>query len=350
MGGAVSEQRREAQPGWEKVVDLKEVPSMSYKYLSDQFERFRALNYPEYILVFGTTLLLDHSKALGESRWDVMESVAISTFSFQVGQEDGDGGKISRWQKYCMDELGKKHGKTFRYKRLVGMSLESRGEIEKALEVYKQLLKFDPEDLEVRRRVISVMFEKNPSLIEDHLKECIMDVMAWKMKAYHLLTHQVDYKSALFCMEEVLLHEPQNIETVNIIAEIHLALGDYSRSRQYFCLAINIQKSNLRALWGILLCSLLKTESSRPKKNTKSESSVISDYDLKLTQLVVKQIINLYSEQNPNPDSLIKHKKDLDVKDAANIDTGINKGTENITVSMVVGELIDYYTNRIRGL
>ncbi|OII72718.1 uncharacterized protein cubi_01668 [Cryptosporidium ubiquitum] len=356
MGGVASKQSMETKPSQVEILNLKEIQSLPYKELYKQFEKYKKLNYVEYVLLLGTRLLLDHNRKLGERRWEVMESIAISTFHFQVKyEEDGDKNKISKWQKYCMDELNKKYGKTFRYKKLVGMLLESRGETEKALDVYKQLLKFDPEDLEIRRRVISVLFENNKSLLDEHLKECIMDVNAWKMKAYYLLTHTIDYKSALFCMEEILLHEPQNIETINIIADLHLALGDYTRSRQYFCLALNIQKSNLRALWGILQCNLLKSDYSNQNKGNKSkiESSMISDIDHNLTQLTVKQIINLYSENDSDSDSnIINNKKDI------NIDTvtcnNNNKGTDNhqmeIKTSMIVSELLDYYTNRIKGL
>ncbi|KAJ1604936.1 TPR domain-containing protein [Cryptosporidium canis] len=354
MGGVISEQEREAWPESGEVLDLGSIPEMPYRDLQRLFERSKALSLSEYVLLFGSTLLLDHSKALGEDKWEVMESIVISTFNFQVRPEETEAGaeveteakakaKIYRWQSYCMDRLREKHGGTFRFKRLVGMQLESRGEIDKALQVYRQLLKFDPEDVEVRRRVISVLFEKNPSLVDDHLNECIMDVTAWKMKAYYLLSYKLDYRSALFCMEEVLLHEPQNLETINTIADIYLALGDYSRSRQYFCLAINIQKSNLRALWGVLHSSLLKTGrlGSPGTSRSKSKSKVqdLTDHDRKLVQLAVKQIISVYSPYDSDPNSGSQSKRDHDL--------GTRDNQISITMPMIASEMIDYYTSRL---
>ncbi|KAH8583236.1 2xTPR domain containing [Cryptosporidium sp. chipmunk genotype I] len=349
MGRVISEQSKGNSSGQSEIVNLKEIQNLPYKELYSYFEKYKALNYVELVMLLGTTLILDHNRKLGERKWDVMESIAISTFHFQVKyEEDGHRNKISKWQKYCMDELNKKHGKTFRYKRLVGMLLESRGEIEKALDVYRQLLKIDPEDLEIRRRVISVLFENNESLVDEHLRECIMDVNAWKIKAYYLLTHTLEYESALFCMEEILLHEPQNIETINIIADLHLALGDYSRSRQYFCLALNIQKSNLRALWGILQCNLLNNTDYNQNKNSNSnvENFTISDNDHKLTQLAIKQIINFYSENHSNFNN---NKKDNNIDTDIDTDT-YNKNKAEITMSMIASELLDYYTSRIKGL
>ncbi|TRY52130.1 Tetratricopeptide repeat [Cryptosporidium tyzzeri] len=359
MGGAISEQSRNTNLDQDNIMDLKKIKNLSYKELYNQFEKYKALNYVELVILLGTTLILDYNRKLGERKWDVMESIALATFHFGVKYEnDGHKNKISKWQKYCMDELNKKHGSTFRYKKLVGMLLESRGEIEKALDVYKQLLKFDPEDLEIRRRVISVLFENNVSLIDEHLRECIMDINAWKMKAYYLLTYTLEYESALFCMEEILLHEPQNIDTINIIADLHLALGNYSRSRQYFCLALNIQKSNLRALWGILQCNLLKNDAYNQNHNSKSkvDNSIVSNNDHKLTQLAVKQIINIYSENDSNS-NINKKDIDYDINNNNHTNNNNHKGNHNfsqnkieITTSMIVSELLDYYTSRIKGL
>ncbi|KAK9172863.1 Tetratricopeptide repeat family protein [Cryptosporidium meleagridis] len=353
MGGAYNEQSRNTDLDQDKIMDLKEIKNLSYKELCNQFEKYKALNYVELVILLGTTLILDYNRKLGERKWDVMESIALATFHFGVKYEhDGHNNKISKWQKYCMDELNKKHASTFRYKKLVGMLLESRGEIEKALDVYKQLLKFDPEDLEIRRRVISVLFENNVSLIDEHLRECIMDINAWKMKAYYLLTHTLEYESALYCMEEILLHEPQNIDTINIIADLHLALGNYSKSRQYFCLTLNIQKSNLRALWGILQCNLLKNDACNQNHHNKSQvdDSITSNNERKLTQLAVKQIINICSENYSNSNI---NKKDIDHDINYNNGNGNLNNNQNkieITTSMIVSELLDYYTSRIQGL
>ncbi|KAF7458156.1 putative ER membrane protein complex subunit 2 [Cryptosporidium felis] len=313
-------------------MDLREIQKLSYSELCARFEHFSKLgNRAEYIILLGTTLLLDHSRRLGERKWDIMESIAISTFQFELKEDQKKNAeskisKVLKWQKYCMDELSKKHGNTFRFKKLVGMLYESRKEYGKALELYKQLLKFDPEDLEIRRRVISIKMSESGwedfSLLDQHLNECIMDVNAWKMKAYYLLNLAKDYHGALYCMEEVLLHESQNLDTINIIADLYLAIGNYSRSQQYFCLALSIQKTNLRALWGIIQCNSLKYEhlstesssssTSNRNKGARREGCEISEKDKKLTQLAVKHIINIYSGLEENRSQNSADKKDED--------------------------------------
>ncbi|KAH8739047.1 hypothetical protein FG386_003680 [Cryptosporidium ryanae] len=344
---------------------LTEIDSLGYSELLKEYEYYRNNNIRELVLIYGSTLLINYKSRLGDYKWDIMENILISTFGFGIKEEQDVkhkdninkheyivSDKMIKWQKYCFNELNKKYGNTFRFKKLVGMLFESRGEHDKAIEIYKKLLKLDPEDLSLRMRLICILHNKIPDLIEDHIKECIMDIDAWKFKAYHLLLIGKDYKDILYCMEELLLHEPQNLDIINTIADIYMVLGDIINSKKYFSLALNIRKTNIRALWGILQCKI-KTSQFSNKGGIKSKSVFKKDKDYnvecqnnklqssldKLSELVIKKLIDIYScieVKNNNVENETVCKK-------------LNKPVI-ITPSMVASRLIDRYSNKIRNL
>ncbi|KAK6591165.1 hypothetical protein RS030_101599 [Cryptosporidium xiaoi] len=345
---------------------LTEICNLEYNDLLKEYEYYKNNNRRELILLYGSTLLLNYNNKLGNYKWDIMESILISTFGFGVKEEvnrDKDendscksivSDKIIKWQKYCFSELDKKYGSTMRFKKLVGMLFESRGEYDKAIDIYKKLIKFDPEDLTLRMSLIRILHNKMPDLIEDHIKECIVDIEAWRFKAYNLLLVGKDYKNILYCMEELLLHEPQNLDIINTIADTYMVLGDVINSRKYFSLALNISRTNIRALWGILQCEVSELSSqngsgnkvnnntSKREKNCsdKRKSNKSQTSPDKLAELAIKKLINIYS--------------DVEIKNNSNIEKeennqGLNKPVI-ITPSMVASRLIDCYYNKIRNL
>ena len=65
----------------------------------------------------------------------------------------------------------------------------------------------------------------------------------------------MNYEKALFCFEEVLLIEPDNIANMIRIAELYYTKGrteeNLTYARKYFCFVLTCDPSNYRALHGL---------------------------------------------------------------------------------------------------
>merc|ERR1711988_1589300 len=106
---------------------------------------------------------------------------------------------------------------------------------------------------------------------------------------------------ASFCFEELVLNNPRSIYNVVTYAELLYSQGDYDLSRKYYCLALELDSTNIRALWGfILACS-----------NTKKASETTND----LKECAIERLRNLYQNQKNRPrHSMIANRSSLNCR------------------------------------
>lgn len=194
------------------------------------------------------------------------------------------------------DKFGKANGTKINL--LKGLVCESKNKHVEALNIYKTLLEKNPCDVLTRCKFINVKknFEKNINkiiyLLNEHLKEFPTDVEAWHELGEIYLKHG-SFKYALYCFEEILLHNPRNIYIVLTIAEIYCTLNNLELSSKYFCLALHIQHINIRALWGIVLINRKRYEHVK-KKATQD------NVDIVLTVKCINTLHKLYEESKLN--------------------------------------------------
>jgi len=210
-------------------------------------------------------MLSKYSAKLGDELWSVLESVLLNAVEYRQ----------TEWITYCIERLKNQFPKSRRVKRLLGMIREAMGDWESALNIYASILEEVPEDGATRKRVIAVHkcqgnTAKCADLLNKHLEEFVMDAEAWH-ELGHLYIVECQMSRALFCFEELLLHDPNKLYCVLTYAELLGSTGDVENCRKYYSFALSIDPNCLRALWGILMIS------DNQKPSTKGTSKRIGD-------------------------------------------------------------------------
>jgi tetratricopeptide (TPR) repeat protein len=165
-----------------------------------------------------------------------------------------------------------------RIKKLQGLLYESEEKYEEADNLYRELLKKDPTNTFIMKRQICIRkslgdINTTIKLLNEYLKIFMADSEAWQELADLYISQQM-YKNAAFCIEEVILSSSQNYHLYSRYGEILYTLGGYDNlklARKYFCYSLELyQKSNLRALYGILMTTIsisLTKQGKQDKEN-----------------------------------------------------------------------------------
>lgn len=83
------------------------------------------------------------------------------------------------------------------------------------------------------------------------------DTEAWQ-ELGELYVAENDFNKAAFCVEELILHNPHNHLLHQRYADIRYTQGGFDNvetARAYYCQALKLKHSNLRALYGVYLVS-----------------------------------------------------------------------------------------------
>ena len=218
------------------------------------------------VVEFGECLLLEHGNKLEEELWTIHEQVFVAAL---------DCGRMDL-AKSCLAALEQQFPKSLRVRKLRGMGFEASEEWDKAKKIYKSILMEDPANLIVRKRHIAVTKAQNvPSETVKELKEYLdvymSDQEAW-MELADLYISMQEYHKAAFCLEELILTHPHNHLYHQRFAEIHYTIGSTESlelSRKYFAQALKLDPNNIRALYGLFLCS--SSQSALIKSNPKTK-------------------------------------------------------------------------------
>lgn len=84
------------------------------------------------------------------------------------------------------------------------------------------------------------------------------DQEAWH-ELCNLYLMESDYNKAVFCMEEVLLHNPYSHLIHQRLGDIRYTMGGQDNieiAKSYYAQAVKLNANNLRALYGLYLVSL----------------------------------------------------------------------------------------------
>ncbi|KAI0988602.1 hypothetical protein GJ496_003212 [Pomphorhynchus laevis] len=179
-------------------------------------------------------------------------------------------------QKNCTKYWSRnKFPDSHRVDRQLALIFESQGDLKNAVEGYEALVEEDPLDLISRKRQINIILnnicmssengtnggetgnERAISTLVDHLSQFQADHESWMVLA-NLYCNEWKLSNAAYCLEEVILHMPDNRHIICRYAEIQYSGNpDQQRirsARQYFIYANRLCPKWIRPLFGILVC------------------------------------------------------------------------------------------------
>lgn len=273
----------------EEIVDF-DVARLKMKKWRDDIER-----NSEEIVEYGECLIAEYANKLGDELWVLYEQVCLAALDccrLDLAEE-------------CLIALHKQFPRSSRVNKLQGMYHEARGDYGNAETLYNAMLKDDPSNLIIRKRLIAIKkasnkYEETIEQLNLYLNDFMADQEAW-MELSELYIHQQEFPKAAFCMEEMILSHPHNHLYHQRYAEIQFTIGtseSIEKAKKYFAQALKLDPSNMRALYGLFLTSS-NTAQNKSATGTKKKS-------ISLSQWTANQIADIYdSHLNGNQKNTI---------------------------------------------
>jgi len=272
---------------------------MSYNYedmqwtdVTDLLRKWREDNgrNSDSVIQLWEAVLEDKVHKVGNERHLILEQVIISAL---------DVGRFEIAEK-CIKSLSNEFPGSMRVQKYKAMRLEALERYDEALDVIEGIIRKDETNAAPRKRKIAILKAKgkiSEAIKElcDYLKKFMSDQEAWH-ELCNLYLSEGEYAKAVFCMEEVLLHNPHSHLIHQRLAEIRYTMGGMENieiAKTYYAQAVKLNKQNLRALYGLYLCCNYIANSkaliSKKKEAQKlgqwalSQATEITDLKSKLT-------------------------------------------------------------------
>ncbi|CAG8494923.1 3743_t:CDS:2 [Diversispora eburnea] len=231
---------------------------------------------PELVVTLGEKLIYEgYTGKLGDEVWSVYEQVFIAALDY----------RNDALAKTCLERLEKRFPKSPRVKILNGMKLEAEDKLDEALELYDEILKNDDSNIATIKRRIAVFKAKGQDqraieALTQYLDAFYNDAETWlELSSLYLNYHL--YQQAGFCLEELILLQPQNhlyhlkyaeiLYTNDNINNINLALKEFCRVLELF--------SDLNSLASERLSKVYSLDSKNKVGNSNNElRQIIRDW------------------------------------------------------------------------
>lgn len=186
---------------------------------------------------------------LGDERWNFYEQAFIAAL-----EVDNRG-----LAETCYQRLKTRFPDSLRVRRLQGMQLEADGKLDDAHKVYRDILEEDETNIMAAKRIITLhkVRGKTSDAIASLVKFLDIvynDTEAW-LELSDLYLKENLHQQAAFCMEELVLLEPNNHLYHLKLAEISQTMGSYSVALKTFCRVVELRADHLRGLYGIKQCT-----------------------------------------------------------------------------------------------
>ncbi|XP_077290038.1 ER membrane protein complex subunit 2-like [Arctopsyche grandis] len=244
--------------------------SMGLTEIQTLLRGWRENNYrrSEDIVEIWELHIKNNTNKLGKEKHVVLEQMIFASLDchmFDIAEE-------------CIGILSAQFPGSLRVHRYQAMKLEAMEKYDEALEFLDSLIKRDETNAAPRKRRVAI-FKARGRILEaikeltEYLKKFMSDVEAWQ-ELCDLYLSQADYSKAVFCAEELLLHQPHSHLFHQRVADIRYTMGGIENmelSKTYYWQAIQLNPKNMRALLGLyLVCnnlaSLYKSSGSNKKK------------------------------------------------------------------------------------
>jgi len=147
-----------------------------------------------------------------------------------------------------------------RYRKLLGMCLESSGDYDGASKVYDALLQDNPSNAYAAKRkycILAAQPGKETAAMQtlnDYLSKHPGDIAAWNQMADACLATS-DFKGAAYCYEEVILGCPLDSNIHARLGEAYCTAGGLANAklaRKHLAQAVQLDSNNLRAWYGLI--------------------------------------------------------------------------------------------------
>ncbi|KAI7878362.1 uncharacterized protein EV154DRAFT_486192 [Mucor mucedo] len=205
----------------------------------------------ERVAILGARLIKDnYTQKLGDQVWSFYEQVAIAALDVQD----------LTLANYCIDNLKERFTeKSLRFRRLLGMRFEAKGQLDEAQEVYDTILQEDDTNMLASKRQIALLKARNKEqemidALTKYLDTYYDDHEAWlELCDVYMSKHL--YDQAAYCCEEIIILQPSNHICFLKYAEILYTLNLFPLAFKHYCKVLELCTDNVRALYGLQLVS-----------------------------------------------------------------------------------------------
>lgn len=151
---------------------------------------------------------------------------------------------------------------SLRYRKLLGLCLESQKDFDDALRIYDDMISWNPSNVYALKRKYTILRSQLKDLearqcLNDYLEQNASDATAWVEMAKSCL-EQGDYKGAAFCYEEVILFSPMDTGVHCLLGECYVTIGgkdNFILARKHFAQCLELDKGCVRAMFGLVSAS-----------------------------------------------------------------------------------------------
>ena len=171
---------------------------------------------------------------------------------------------------------------------------EAIQDLDKAKEIYNELIQINPTDFQSLKRLVALERDRGKineaiGLLNKYIENNQQDHEAW-LELTELYLSKHNYDKAMFCYEEILAINPGNYHVNIRYAEILYSAGSDNidnlyTARKYYSHALTLQndKTATRALWGLL--KVCKAIESNLKKEDEKNTELIKVCQEKINEI-----------------------------------------------------------------
>lgn len=225
----------------------------SWSDVRDLFRKWREDNErkSDDVIELWEAVLEDKVHKAGNERHLILEQVilaALDTARFDIATK-------------CIKELSVEFPGSMRVLKFKAMRLEALERYDEAMDVLDAIIAKEETNAAARKRKIAILKARGQKVeaikeLNEYLKRFMSDQEAWH-ELCNLYLSESEFSKALFCMEEVLLHNPHSHLVHQRIAEIRYTMGGMENieiAKTYYIQTLKLNPNNLRALYGLYLC------------------------------------------------------------------------------------------------
>ncbi|XP_014098139.1 ER membrane protein complex subunit 2 isoform X1 [Bactrocera oleae] len=273
---------------------------ISWTDVRDQFRKWREDNErrSDEVIQLWEALLESRVQKTGNEMHLILEQVLIAAF---------DTSRLDIAGK-CIETLSIEFPESMRVMKFEAMRLEALQMYDEATDLLDEIIVKDETNAAPRKRKIAILKARGMRSeaikdLNEYLKTTSSYTGKWMksddnhthfrynwfmsdQEAWHelcgLYLAEGDYSKAVFCMEELLLHNPHSHLIHQRIAEIRYTMGGMDNveiARIYYSQALKLNPNNLRALYGLYLCCSYITN-SRVLGSKRKEAQKIAQWAL----------------------------------------------------------------------
>lgn len=227
------------------------------------------------IVELGEYALAHYTSHLGNEKWAVYEQLCVAALDLCPGKMK----VVNR----CIQKLAEQFPSSLRVSMLEGLKSEYLKKWDEALEMYNGMIEYEPTFPAPYKRKVSIYKAqgKIPEAVSElntYLDTFSCDHESW-LELADLYIGQQCYKQALFCVEELLLQHPHNHLFHQRYADILHTLGgkeNLEASCKYYCKAAELNSSNVRALYGVLMSASTLASIGKISAKVKSDHQTLA--------------------------------------------------------------------------